>query len=307
MSNKPVALRPRFNFVNNAPAIVIALLLVDGLHFVFARLLLPYLPPTASAMYVLGVATVEVAIFLAIWDQQIRLAVWRRYAWFFLSIGFLVATSTAINYTAVAYIDPGTASLLAQTSILYGLGFGLIWLKERFTPFQLAGAFVAIAGVFIISFQPGDYLRLGAFMVLASALMYASHAALVKRYGMEIRLAEFFILRLVCTTGFLFLFTLGRGELVWPSGQAWLFLLLAGTVDVTISRVLYYLALNRLKLSLHSIILTLSPIATILWTLLLFGVSPTPQQLVGGAAVIGGVLMVTVGNLEIRSKKEIRN
>ena len=63
----------------------------------------------------------------------------------------------------------------------------------------------------------------------------------------EMGLAEFFVFRLAATTGFLLLFTISRGELVWPGWQAGLLLLLAGTVDVTISRGLYYLALRRLK------------------------------------------------------------
>jgi len=74
---------------------------------------------------------------------------------------------------------------------------------------------------------------------------------------------------------------------------------LAGTVDVTISRGLYYLALRRLKLSLLSLVLTLSPVVTMGWTLLLFGITPAPQQLVGGAAVIVGILMVTLGRLQL--------
>ena len=68
------------------------------------------------------------------------------------------------------------------------------------------------------------------------------------------------------------------------------------------SRGLYYLALRRLTLSHHSLILTLSPVASIVWTLLLFGFSPTVQQLVGGAAILAGVLMVTVGKERVMRK-----
>ncbi len=278
--------------LNNAPFVVTCLLLVDSLHFIFARLLLPHLPPTTSAMYVLGVATVEVAIFMGVWDQ-IRLEVFRRHAWFFLSIGFLVAASTALSYMSVRFIDPGTASLLGKMSTLFSLGFGLIWLRERFAAFEWLGVLSAIAGTFIIAFQPGELLWVGVLIVIASTFMYALHAALVKRHGEGMSLTDFFLYRLVCTTAFLFLFSLGRGELTLPSWPAWLILLLAGTLDVTISRALYYLTLRRLNLSLHAIILTLSPVASILWTLILFDISPTLQQLIGGIAVIGGVLMVS--------------
>ena len=68
-------------------------------------------------------------------------------------------------------------------------------------------------------------------------------------------------------------------------------LLLAGTINVVISRALFYLALQRLNLSLHSIILTLSPVVAVGWTLVLFDTWPTVQQLIGGAVVILGVIL----------------
>ena len=96
-------------------------------------------------------------------------------------------------------------------------------------------------------------------------------------------------------TGFLLLFTSIRGQLIWPSWEAWRFLILAGTIDVVFSRVLYYLALRRLQMSFHTIILTLSPVITIIWSLILFSEKPTAQSFVGGAAVILGVVIVTWG------------
>jgi drug/metabolite transporter (DMT)-like permease len=294
MSYKPLALAAQSRLINNAPLVVICLVIVDSLHFVFARLLLPHLPPTTSAMYVLTIATVEVALFLGIWDK-IDFTTFHRHTWFFWGIGFLVAASTVLNYSAVAFIDPGTASLLGKMSTLFSLGFGLIWLRERFTPFQSLGAVIAVVGSFIIAFQPGEFIWVGALMVIASTFMYALHAALVKRHGNGISLTDFFLFRLACTTAFLWLFAIGQGEVRLPDRTTWLILLMAGTVDVTISRTLYYLTLRRLNLSVHTIILTLSPAAAILWTLFLFGLWPTPQQLIGGVAVIAGALMVPLG------------
>lgn len=293
MSNQPFTSSSQTHLTNNAALIVIILLLVDSLHFVFARLLLPHLPPVTSAMYVLAIATVEIAI-LARLQGPYRFGTFQRNVWFFLAIGFLVAASTNLNYASVAFIDPGTAALLAKAAVLFGLGFGLLWLRERLTGFQAAGALITIIGVFVITFQSGDYLRVGTLMILASTFMYALHAALVKRYGERLSMTEFFLFRLMSTTGFLFVFALGGGHLVWPRGQAWLILMMVGTVDVVISRGLYYLALRRLNMSLHSLVLTISPVVAIGWSLFLFGTSPTPPQLVGGLAVLLGVFMVTI-------------
>jgi drug/metabolite transporter (DMT)-like permease len=278
---------------SSAYLLVIPLLIVDSLHFVFARLLLPHISPGVAAMYVLAIGTVEVGVFGLI-RGGLHIRVLKRYLWFFLVIGFLVAASTNINYEAVAFIDPGTAALLAETYILFGVALGLFWLRDKLTLPQIGGVLVALVGVFIITFQPGEYMRIGSLMVLGSALMYALHAAIAKRYGGGIEFLDFFFFRLLCTTGFLLLFALGRQAVVWPSATAWPLLILVGTVDVVVSRTLYYVALRRLNMSIHSIVLTLSPVAAICWSMLLFDTFPTPQQLLGGAAVVLGVLLVSI-------------
>ena len=278
-------------FLDNTPLVILALLFFDSLHFVFARLLLPYFPPTVSSFYVLGIATIQVAIFMKM-KGMIDFSPLRQHLWFFGGIGFLVAVSTILTFASVAFIDPGTASLLGKSSIIFGVGLGIIWLKEKLMRRQVVGGIIAITGVIIISFQPGDYFRLGSAIVIVATLMYALHTALYKRYGTGIGLADFFLFRLAGTTTFLFLVVLFRREFLLPSsGQAWAILLLVATVDVVLSRTLYYLALKRINLSLHSIILTLSPVAAILWTLLLFEVGPTAPQIIGGVAVMAGVFI----------------
>ncbi len=273
-------------------ALMAVLLLFDSLHFVFAKLLHAYISPAVSVFYVLGISTIEVGLF-ALVQKRLHLGALKRHFWFFLAIGFLVAASTNINYEAMAFVDPGTASLLSQTSILFGLGFGVLWLRDRLTRRQIGGALLATAGVFVISFQPGDYLRLGSLMVVGSALMYALHAALAKRHGDAMDFLDFFFGRLLFTTAVLFCFSAARGALAWPTPVAWALLAMVGTVDVALSRALYYVALRRLTMSMHTIILTLTPILAVCWSLLFFRVTPTPAQLAGGAAIVMGVLLVT--------------
>ncbi len=286
-------------FLSSSVALVAALLLLDSLHFVFARLLYARIAPGISVMYVLAISTVEVGFFGFLRGRLgkgkgIDTGAAKRHFGFFLAIGVLIAVSTAVNYEAVGYIDPGTASLLSQSSVLFSLGFGVFWLRDRLNTAQLIGAGLALLGVFVIAFQPGDYLRLGALLVVGSALMYAFHAALTKRYSGEIDLLDFFFYRLLFTTAVLAVLAVVRGKVIWPDGGTWALILLVGTVDVVLSRALYYLALRRLTMSLHTIALTLSPVAAISWALLLFGTFPRPQQVLGGMAVIAGVLIVSL-------------
>lgn len=278
-------------------ALVTALLLLDSLHFVFARLLLPHIAPGVSALYVMLVSTLEVGAF-GVLTRRLHWQTARKHLGLFIAIGALIGVSMMANYEAVAFIDPGSASLLNQTSILFNLGFGFFLFHDRLNPRQLAGAAVAVAGVFVIAFQPGDYLRLGALIAVASAFMYALHAALSKlvldkRQNDTVDFVDFFFFRLLFTAAALACLSAIRGALALPSPRALALVALVGTVDVVLSRALYYLALRRLTMSLHTLILTMSPIAAMIWSMLLFGVRPTLQQLLGGAAIITGMIIVS--------------
>ncbi len=279
--------------IDKKAPLIAALVVIDSTHFIFARLLLPHISPSVSAFYVLSVGTVLFGLY-GFFCRKIHFKTFKNHFWFFLSIGALIGVSTIINYEAVAFIDAGTASILAKASILMSVGLGIFWLRERFTRFQSFGALLALTGVLIITFQPGDYLRLGSLLVLLSAFMYALHTAIVKRYGEEMDFVEFFFFRVLSTSVLLFGIALGRRALIWPDSSTWLLLIMTGTVDVVISRSLFYLVLRRMTMSIHSIVLTLSPVAAISWAFLLFNTMPTIQQFVGGVGVILGVLMVTI-------------
>jgi len=101
------------------------------------------------------------------------------------------------------------------------------------------------------------------------------------------------LFRVSCTAAVLLLLGLAQGALVWPGARAWGWLAVAGAVNVVLSRGLYYLALRRLDMSLLTIVLTLTPVVTWLWSLVLFGGQPTGQETVGGIATLAGVLVVT--------------
>lgn len=274
------------------PAVFAVLLVVDSLHFVFARALLPLLPPEMASFLMLGIAAVQVGMFQAV-RGKIRLRAFFEHWRFYVAIGLLITTSTVIDYNAVAFIDPGTASLLSRASVFFSLAFGLFWLSERLRPNELAGAFIAIVGVVIISFQPGEFLRFGSLLALISSFLYALHTAIVKRYGEGIDFGDFFFFRVATTAFFLFMFTVARGQIVRPSPMGWLIAFLAATVDVVISRSLFYLSLRRIPMSIHTIILTLSPVVTIIWSLVLFREIPSMLGFAGGGLVILGVALVT--------------
>lgn len=285
-------MKPQFSRSIATPFLVIGLLLFEGLHFVWARVMHDYLPPLAAVTWYFIVAAIEVGVFAA-WRGQLRLSTLRKRWWFFALVGGLVATSTSINYIAVGYIDPSTGTLLNQSVVVYNLVLGAIWLKDRLTKPQLLGAALCIVGVAIISFQPGDFLRIGTVLVLTSSFFYAIHAVLVKKYGGNMDFLDFFAWRIASTMLMSFVATTAWGQWALPRGLGWFWLLVAATTDVVLSRALYYMSLRRLKISLHTLILTMSPVMAAIWSFLLFNLHPTIQQVIGGIVVMLGVATVS--------------
>ena len=265
---------------------------IDSFHLIFARSLATFMSPYTSAFYVLGLATVMLGIFFAS-QGKLKLVVLKTHFWFFISIGFLIAAATVCSYTAVSLIDAGTASLLSRISTLVTLALSYFWLKERLSQQELIGAVLCILGAFTISFQGGDVMRSGTFFVLASVVLYALHIAIVKRYGEGIDFENFFFFRVLVTSLFLAVFMSSSAHLsLPPNSLSWLILLTAAVVDVIISRLLYYWALRRMRLGIHTLWLTLTPVLTILWSILFFKESPTWQGLAGGVLVLIGILIV---------------
>jgi drug/metabolite transporter (DMT)-like permease len=254
------------------------------------RALLPHLAPASSGFWMVGIALLEVAILAR---GRIDWTVLAQHRWFFVVIGVLVGVNTNLGFVAVRYVEPGTASLLSRTSIIFGVALGVLWLGERLSRIETAGAALAIVGAVIVSLQPGDHLRAGSLIVVIATLLYALHSAVVKRYGSHIPFVEFFFFRLASTTAVLLMLGVGQGELVWPGTTAWLILLPAATVNVVLSRALYYLALRRLDMTVLTIALTLSPVVTWLWSGPLFGGRPTTTEIVGGLAILAGVIVVS--------------
>lgn len=280
--------------------LVAGLLLVDSLYYIFARLLLPLLPPAAGATYMLGLGALEIAVLMR---GRIDFSVFVRHAWLFAAVGVLVGANTNMGFAAVRYLDPGTASLLSRTSIPFGVVLGVLWLGERLSRIEALGAVIAVGGVVAIGAQPGDYFRWGSAIVIGSTFLYALHSAVVKRWGNEIPFGEFMFFRVASVAAVLALMAGAQRALVWPTPAAWGWLLVAATVNVVLSRGLYYLALRRLDMSLLAIILTLTPVVTWLWSMALFGGRPAGQELLGGAATLAGVLVVTSSRAGLLSRR----
>jgi O-acetylserine/cysteine efflux transporter len=138
---------------------------------------------------------------------------------------------------------------------------------------------------------------------VAATALYAVHSAAVKRFGGEIPFGEFMFFRVASVAAVLTGLAAAQGALVWPGPVAWIWLFVAAAVNVVFSRAVYYLALRRMDMTLLTIILTLTPVVTWAWSIVLFGGRPSAIEVAGGIATLGGVLLVTASRGGLLGRK----
>jgi drug/metabolite transporter (DMT)-like permease len=145
--------------------------------------------------------------------------------------------------------------------------------------------------------QPDNGLFLfGAALVFGSAMCYAVYlvtgSQLVKRVG-SMRFTAYTMM--VSTAPALVQFALleSPGALRLP-GVVWLYAVLLATVCTVLPVFLVAEALKRIGASQFALIGGLGPVTTVLADFVLLDGALTPLQLLGGALVVAGVLLVTL-------------
>jgi drug/metabolite transporter (DMT)-like permease len=177
-----------------------------------------------------------------------------------------------------------------------------LFLARRPTPRELSALAMTYAGIALVlsrqlGAQPDNGLfLLGAALVFGSAMCYAVYlvtgSQLVQRVG-SMRFTAYTMM--VSTAPALVQFALleSPGALRLP-GAVWLYAILLATVCTVLPVFLVAEALKRIGANHFALIGGLGPVTTVIADFGLLGGALTPLQLLGGALVVAGVLLVTL-------------
>ncbi|HXH03607.1 MAG TPA: DMT family transporter [Candidatus Competibacteraceae bacterium] len=162
---------------------------------------------------------------------------------------------------------------------------------ERLCPFDLLSAGLVSLGLVLVvpRFDLGDSLTQGLLWGIASGLSFAVLALLnrASRGESPLRVALWQNLwaALMLVPG---LFWFGR----WPMAAELGLLLLLGVVCTALSHALFIRGLSAVRAQLAGLITALEPVYGILFAFLLLGERPQPRTLLGGAVILGTLVLV---------------
>ncbi|PKQ65861.1 hypothetical protein BZG02_02325 [Labilibaculum filiforme] len=222
---------------------------------------------------------------------------------------FVIGCSEVISMTAFFFSiklteNPAVVSFLANTSPIFVIFIGFVFLKIRYNLLAVAGIVVTLGGVALINYHNS--------LDWASFASPASIAALVFAlfYGVSLVLARSEIKTipssLITVVRSLFLF-LGFGlynlltfELPHYTASSLFYISIGSILGPFLGVTLTFASLKYVDASITTLICTLRSFFIVLGAFLFMNILPTGNQLLGGIFIIFGIVLITVG--DIRNK-----
>jgi len=213
--------------------------------------------------------------------------------WLWLGLFSITSWSAVWAFWAgVQRMDPSLAAFLNRTEVLIAIMLGIIFLKERFSRVETAGAVLSIAGIVIMRLTLRVEYTSGFWLVLLGSLLFGMTEFISK---VAVKYVEPFALvyirnMFMAAAYWTVLLAGGYGfaglDRVWPGVVA------LGLLGPILSRMTYLLALKRVELSKVAVISQSQPVFVILISLLALGQLPTFREVVGGVFLTMGCLIM---------------
>jgi len=216
-----------------------------------------------------------------------------------VTLGFLEIVTTTTFYLSIHIIpDPAVTSFLGNMyPVMLALG-GIVVLGEKFGPVEIIGAFLALAGAFIIGYTGETELKKlfipGTGVVLLNAF-FATVASLVVK--VHVRKLSPELLNLNRSIWLLFfsfiMFFVYRQSFAIPL-SALKNIAVGATLGPFLAILTIYYSFRYLEASRSSVVQSLKGIFVLLGAYLFFGTLPLAHQLLGGFLTVAGVLVMTM-------------
>ena len=239
--------------------------------------------------------------FLAAWEDRRlgpRPAGLRRAAWI---AGLFFAADLVLWHHSIEAVGAGLATVLGNTQVLLvGL---LAWaiFRERPARSSLLAIPVAMVGIVLISGvledgAYGDNPPLGVLLGVLTGIAYSGFLLAMRRGSSDVRrvagpLYDATLASMVAIIPI----GLALGEFETPSAEATAWLILLALSSQVVGWLLITVSLGRLPTVVTSVLLTLQPVASVIFAAILIDEDPSPLQLVGVAAILGGLLIASAG------------
>ncbi len=302
------------NRASRLPVIVwLVLCLIWGSTWLFIKVGLEDLPPFsfAGVRFVIASGLLLTLAFI----RRTPLPRDRR-DWLHLAVTGVLAFT--INYGLVfwgeQYVSSGLAALLQAMIPVFGLIIAHFYLPgERITLLKVAGVLLSIAGLAVIFANQvtvsGTQALWGSAALVTSAAAGAYSNVLVKAHGGHIDRVALAGWQMIF--GLVPLLVIGafvEGNVFsfnWTA-RAWVAVFYLAIVGSALAFFLYYWLINRMDVTTTMLIALVTPLVAVTLGIIILGEHLTWRIAMGGAAILGGIALITIRRSPSRRLKRVK-
>ncbi len=229
-------------------------------------------------------------------------AISRKFSWFksrtetYLALAF---SFTVILFVAATKEGPAANAIFLQsTAPLYVALFSAVYLKEKLRSYDGVALLLVFVGIcFFFAEKMGGSNLMANFLGLSSGLGFAFYILISRKLS-----TEGIFRAVVWGNLFTFIFSLSAWRGLELHQQDIWALVLVGIFQLALPYWLYAKALPHVKALNASLIFLLEPLLNPVWVYLAIGERPSTSAMLGGALVLGAVLMKQL--LDYRTQKK---
>jgi drug/metabolite transporter (DMT)-like permease len=280
------------------PSIILGQLIAGG-TFPIAKIAVSSIEPFTLALLRFGIASVAMLLIIVATGRvrKIERGDWLR----FIMIGLLAVPLNQLLFLyGLKFTTAGRSALFYGATPIFVFLMAILYLKEKVTPLKIIGISASFAGVAVIlrGGRMDEGVLFGDFLVILAVIAWAAYTVLgknlLRRYGSLTVTAYALIIGTVAY------FPIGiipaiRFDYSHVPDAAWLSLLYIAIMTSVVSYSIWYWALARMEASKLAIFQNLQPVFAAILSMIVVGETFGFDFYLGGAFVIGGVLLTQRG------------
>jgi len=220
------------------------------------------------------------------------------------------AVVPTLIFTALSITAVNNVVLIGQIDTPIVLALSVLLLGDRVNRWVVGGALVAFCGVALtvllqspsgemVSMSGGLQIGLGELLTLVAAIFKAISNLISKISLQAIPLGIFNVYRMLVGTIAFFIATIllyGAGHFMdVTSPFLWRWMLVYSAVIVVGGQLAWFSGLRQSNASEVSLATAFNPLAGVLAAYLILGEAPTTAQYIGGAVILGGIVLNQIG------------
>ena len=255
------------------------------------------LDPVVFAFLRFAIATPLMILVAILLKKRVGSLVKNRAVWI---VAFLNAVGFLCQFVGQKYTGAAVAALLVNLSVVFAAIGGSLFLRESLGPLKLVGIVLALAGTILLA-TGGDISQLnegqvvGDVLYLVSAVSWAGYIICAKRKTDEEKWDPVGVATIIVALTCIFLApTLLFVKLTLPGSiESWNAVVYTAVLNTAIPFVLYQAGLRSLTAAGSAVVLMVEIVVALAISVAMLGETLTTLSLVGGAAILASILLVS--------------